>query len=235
MCPITTRWFEIRDAAPMRIVALADTHLFTEDLDAIPDGDVLVHAGDLLRGGDLDELKRGIAFMKALPHKHKLFIPGNHDRCFEESFDQAIKLCGEIKVLLDDHHQIEGVNFYGSPWQPAYNEWAFNLKRGEALKQKWDAIPFDTHILVTHGPPYGVLDGSKTKGRHGCEELLAAVVKRQSIKLHLFGHIHESGGVFERDALFANVTTWECERAATVIDFIDQKAVPVFVPPRGSL
>lgn len=216
----------------MRIVAMADTHLFTEDLKSIPAGDVLVHAGDLLRGGDLAELEQGIAFLKALPHRHKIFVPGNHDRCFESDVDAARALCDGISVLIDESLTIDGVHFYGSPWQPAFNDWAFNLPRGAPLSEKWARIPHAVDVLITHGPPQGILDASEMEGRHGCSDLAKAVQERPEIALHLFGHIHPAGGVLDRGTLYANVTTWECERSPTVIDLNGGSAVPVVVPPR---
>lgn len=94
---------------------------------------------------------------------------------------------------------IEGVRFYGSPWQPRFMHWAFNLSRGEDLRRKWDFIPEDTDVLVTHGPPHGRLDlvprdRAGIFENTGCEELLLAV-KRIRPKLHVFGHIHEGYGV----------------------------------------
>ena len=218
----------------MRIVALSDTHLFTEDLKPIPDGDVLVHAGDLLRGGDLDELREGIAFFKALPHRYKILVPGNHDRCFETDVDAARALCEGFSVLIDESLTVDGVHFYGSPWQPEFNDWAFNLPRGAPLAEKWALIPHTVDVLITHGPPRGILDGTGEGRRgHGCEDLAKAVQERSTIALHMFGHIHPAGGVIAQGTLYANVSTWECERDPTVIDIIDGKAVPVVVPPRS--
>ncbi len=214
----------------MRIVAVADTHLFHDEL-VVPDGDVFVHAGDMCQGGSLEELGRAAAWIRALPHRHKVIIAGNHDFPFAERADEARALVEDFVYLQDASATIDGVSFWGSPWQPEFNDWAFNLPRGRALADKWGLIPDGVDVLVTHGPPLGLGDHGPVAGRLGCEELLARVrVVRP--KLHLFGHIHQDGGAWRHGTtLFANVTTWECERAPTVIDLDASGAHPVLVPP----
>src|SRR5947209_8263912 len=117
----------------MRIVAVADTHTFESDLGPIPDGDVFVHAGDLLRGGTLEELRPVADWIRRLPHRHKIVVAGNHDWCFVTERDAACAMLGETIYLQDSGMTIEGVHVWGSPWQPEYNDWAFNLPRGAAL------------------------------------------------------------------------------------------------------
>lgn len=237
----------------MRIVAVADTHLFHGELD-VPDGDVFVHAGDLCRGGDLAELREAAAWIADLPHRHKIVVAGNHDwslapcapdappRCRsclarDESCAgdpaAARALLSGITYLEDAGATIDGVRFWGSPWQPAFHDWAFNLPRGEALAAVWRRIPPGTDVLVTHGPPAGIGDRSPVGGRAGCADLRARVAELAP-RLHLFGHIHQDGGAWQHGAtVFANVTTWECERAPTVIDLIGGEVAPVRVPPHG--
>jgi predicted phosphohydrolase len=217
----------------VRIVAVADTHLFHGEL-VVPDGDVFVHAGDMCRGGSIVELELAARWILALPHRHKVIVSGNHDWAFAESPAEACAVFGDaVHYLQDSGCTIEGVRFWGSPWQPEYNDWAFNLPRGEALAAKWALIPEGIDVLVTHGPPAGVGDRSSYAGREGCAELRARVQALRP-KLHLFGHIHEDGGVVEEDGVtYANVTTWECERQPTVIDVDERGVVPVIVPPHG--
>ena len=93
---------------------------------------------------------------------------------------------------------LHGIKIYGSPWQPWFYDWAFNLARGSEIKEKWDAIPTDTNILVTHGPPHGILDQTSSGEHAGCEELLKTVRGRVRPRYHVFGHIHEAYGT-ERD------------------------------------
>ena len=203
----------------MRIVAVADTHMYEGDLGAIPDGDVFVHAGDLCRRGTLDELRTVVPWLQRLPHRYKIVIAGNHDWCFAREPDGAKQLLGASIIYLQDSGvSIDGVSFWGSPWQPRYRNWAFNLDRGAPLAAVWQQIPVGTEILITHGPPRGFGDRTPWPSRAGCEDLLAAVQCVRPV-VHLFGHIHTDGGVWrDADIVYVNATTSECERMPTVID-----------------
>ena len=179
----------------MRIVAVADTHLFTDDL-ALPPGDLLVHCGDLCRQGDLAELAEAAAWLLAQPHPHKIVIAGNHDWAFVTDPAAARALLPGVTYLQDAAATINGLRVYGSPWQPRFFDWAFNLDRGAPLKAKWDLIPADTDVLITHGPPQGIGDLCYDGAKVGCEELLAAL-GRVRPRVHVFGHIHEAYGTTE--------------------------------------
>jgi len=215
----------------MRLVAVADTHLFHDDL-RLPPGDVFIHAGDMCRRGDLEELERALDWIRGLPYRHKVIVAGNHDWAFARMPGRARALLGDDLTYLEDSQVvIDGLRFWGSPWQPAYGGWAFNLPRGGPLADKWARIPEGLDVLVTHGPPEGVGDGSSVAGRMGCADLRDRV-RITRPRLHLFGHIHEDGGLWRADATcYANVTTWECERAATVIDIDPHAITEVHVPP----
>lgn len=219
----------------MRIVAVADTHLFHGEL-VVPEGDVFVHAGDLCRGGTLDELERGLAWVRSLPHPCKILVAGNHDWAFAREPTAARALVGEGVVYLEDGGaEVGGLRAWGAPWQPAFCDWAFNLPRGPALAEKWAHIPPGLDLLITHGPPEGVGDRSSMGGRAGCADLRARVAEVRP-RVHLFGHIHEDGGAWlVGGTLFVNCTTWECERAPTVLD-VDPASGEVRVvsspPPR---
>lgn len=216
----------------MRIVAVADTHLYTRDL-IVPDGDVFVHAGDMCQGGTLDELMSVVEWMADLPHRHKVIIAGNHDWSFIEAGSHARALVAEFHYLQDQALELEGVRFYGSPWQPEHGGWAFNLPRGPQIAERWQLIPPGLDVLITHGPPAGFGDRTPVAGRAGCADLRRRV-DLVAPRLHMFGHIHQDGGVWTHGATtFANVTTWECERGATVIDLDATGVHPVIVPPHG--
>ena len=104
--------------------------------------------------------------------------------------------------LNDSSYELpNGIRVYGSPYQPEFCDWAFNLPRGEPCLQEWLKIPDETHLLITHGPPFGY--GDKVKGGMpvGCQDLLNEVVNRVRPSVHLFGHIHEDYGVFEEEGL----------------------------------
>jgi Icc-related predicted phosphoesterase len=196
---------------------------------------VFVHAGDLCRLGSLDELSEAIRWLRSLPHAIKVVVAGNHDVCLEDQSAVARRIVvGEGLVYLEDAGaEISGVRFWGSPWQPEYHGWSFNLPRGKPLADKWARIPEATDVLITHGPPEGIGDGSSIgAARAGCRDLLMRVAKVRPL-VHLFGHIHEDGGAWSIDGTtYFNCTTWECERAPTVFD-VDPRArtvVPVAVP-----
>jgi Icc-related predicted phosphoesterase len=218
----------------MRLVAVSDTHLFEAELDPVPEGDVFVHAGDLLRRGTLEELALVARWLQNLPHRHKVVVAGNHDWCFAREPELARRaLGGGIVYLQDEGAEIEGLRFWGSPWQPEYNGWAFNLPRGRPLEERWALIPDQIDVLVTHCPPRGFGDRAPVGGRSGCEALLGTAL-RIGPALHLFGHIHQDGGIWhEGGVCFANVTTWECEREPTVLDIdpVTRAVTPVRVPP----
>ncbi len=195
-----------------RLVLISDTHL-KDYVPLVPPGDVLVHAGDLTTFGDLSELKEAVAQLAALPHPHKVVIAGNHDFCFERLAEAARALIAPHAVYLEDSaHTHAGITFYGSPWQPFFHSWAFNLHRGPALAAKWAQIPDTVDVLITHGPPHGILDQVHDGDSVGCEDLTRAV-ERVRPALHVFGHIHEAYGQEERQwedgsrTLFVNAST----------------------------
>lgn len=162
----------------------------------VPDGDVFVHAGDGTNHGRVDEVYKFAAQLKALPHKHKVVIAGNHDWLFFTKSKVARRIMREAGVtyLQDSETTIDGVCFYGSPWQPEFCSWAFNLPRGRALAEKWALIPSNTDVLITHGPPWGERDQVRGGEHLGCE-MLRAAVNRVWPKVHVFGHIHDGYGV----------------------------------------
>lgn len=177
----------------LTIVATSDTHGRHEKM-VIPPGDVFIHAGDLSAHGTLGNLARFNDWLGTLPHRHKLIIAGNHDFCFERTPDEARALVTHATYLQDEAVEIEGVKFYGSPWQPWFMNWAFNLGSPRELREKWDLIPADTDVLITHGPAYGHADLSK-RGEHlGCREMLDTIEQRVRPGWHIFGHIHEAHG-----------------------------------------
>lgn len=178
----------------MRLVILSDTHGFHDRI-SVPPGDVLIHCGDATAFGTIQEVSAFNVWLGKQPHSYKIFVPGNHDRLFEQISDPRLFLTN-ASVLIDEEIVIRKVKIYGSPWQPEFCNWAFNLPRGKELEKKWDKIPRDTDVLITHGPPYGILDTVRKSDRAnhlGCEEL-RLVVDRIKPKIHVFGHIHGSFG-----------------------------------------
>ena len=213
----------------IRLVFISDTHGF-HDI-AVPAGDVLIHAGDGCSRGTLEEAQRWGAFLGAQPHRHKLAIVGNHDRCFESDLETARQaLPPAVTFMHDSGCELEGVRYWGAPWQPWFLSWAFNLARGPELAKKWALIPDDTDVLVTHGPPHGILDRTDADLEVGCEELLVAL-QRVRPRVHAFGHIHEGYGVVQRDGtMFINASTctlrYRPTNAAIVVDLPRDRAQP---------
>jgi Icc-related predicted phosphoesterase len=199
----------------MKITLISDTHnkhkLITQDL---PGGDLLIHAGDISSMGYEHEIREFCKWYNSLDnYTNKVFIAGNHDWGFQINTEKVKEILGlyeNITYLQDDSVLIgqDVVNVYGSPWQPEFYNWAFNLPRqGVELKEKWDNIPTNTDILVTHGPAYGYVD--KVIGRTenlGCE-LLTERIKQVKPKIHVCGHIHTGYGyTFDGDTHYINAS-----------------------------
>ena len=178
----------------MRIVCISDTHNRHDAL-RVPDGDLLVHAGDMSGQGSPDEVRAFAAFLTSLPHRDKVVIAGNHDFLFEQRPQTAQGLlAGSCTYLEDAEATVGGLRIWGSPWQPWFYDWAFNLRRGRAIRAKWELIPDGIDVLVTHGPPAGHGDRTARGEAVGCEDLRDAIARVRP-RLHVFGHIHEAYGV----------------------------------------
>lgn len=198
----------------MRIVCVSDTHLMHErgPLE-VPDGDLLIHAGDALAGGSLSELVVFCGWLAKLPHRRKVFVPGNHDWPFEQDLAAAkARLPEGVICLVDEEAVVDGLRIYGSPWQPEFMDWAFNLPRGHRLREKWNRVPNGVDILVTHGPPLRILDLNYASEHVGCGDLHDVVTGRVRPRLHVFGHIHGGHGTFAvGPTLFVNASI--CDEA----------------------
>jgi len=183
----------------LKAIFISDTHGKHERLE-LPEGDIILHAGDVSKRGTEDEIDSFLAWFDGLYYKHKVFIAGNHDFYFEQASKEEIKnkIPEGIHYLDDSGIEIEGVHIWGSPISPWFFDWAFNRKRGEDIRKHWELIPRNTDVLLTHGPPFGILDTTVADMNVGCEELLK-VVKQIKPKVHAFGHIHEAYGVEEKE------------------------------------
>ncbi len=189
----------------MRIVAISDTHGLHNEV-ALPPGDVLVHAGDITEYGEHADIQTFISWFARQRFKHKIFIAGNHDFWAEKNSEQMNVMAREAGVhyLCDNGVSIEGVHFWGSPRTPKFMEWAFMLADSHEADSVWQQVPDTTHVLITHGPPHGVLDELNITGKSsdrsvrrehvGCTELIKRV-QQIGIPLHIFGHIHEGYGI----------------------------------------
>ncbi|MEY4573165.1 MAG: hypothetical protein RLZ10_2449 [Bacteroidota bacterium] len=202
----------------MKITFISDTHnkhnQITKDL---PGGDLLIHAGDISSMGYKHEIQQFCKWFDSLDnYTNKIFIAGNHDWGFQDHPSQTKEIIDFYKNItyLQDQIDMIGENtedmikVWGSPWQPEFYNWAFNLPRnGTELEGKWGLIPNDTDILITHGPAWGYVDkifGNQTP--LGCE-LLTTKIKEIKPKIHVCGHIHSAYGyVFDGDTHFINAS-----------------------------
>lgn len=213
-----------------RIVCISDTHhrygqgMSYPEL-KLPEGDVLVHSGDATMQGSESEVATFNEWLGRQPFRHRIFVPGNHDWIFQNNPKLALSLMTNAKVLIDQgvvldqddqlypwdsEKKMDGIKIYGSPWQPLFYDWAFNLTRGKQLADKWSLIPEGTNLLVTHGPPlhqgdqvtryqsdfsYQIPIGVENVG---CWDL-AERIKVIKPTWHQFGHIHVGHGITKDD------------------------------------
>ena len=185
-----------------KICCISDTHDLLDYID-LPDADLLVHAGDISMMGTVEQILKFNEDCGRIEHKFKygiVFIAGNHDWLFQKNNLLARSLITNATYLEDSHVTINGLKIYGAPWQPTFYNWAFNLDRGLPIKAKWDLIPDDVDVLITHGPPYGILDVvgpnrfNPVALHVGCEELAKRIEQIPNLKLHVSGHLHNSHG-----------------------------------------
>ena len=169
----------------MRVVVTADTHDCQPHLLA---GDVLIHAGDLTTDGTVDQVSAAAAWLRAQPHSVKLVVAGNHDRALEHRRD----LLAGLTYLQDCGVVVGGMRFWGSPWTPPWQNFAF-MQEASERRAAWDKIPKGLDVLITHGPPMDVLDRTISGVHVGCP-LLYTAVQAQMPRFHVFGHIHEGFG-----------------------------------------
>lgn len=237
----------------MRLVCISDTHSLHHQMEhPLPKGDVLIHAGDISNKGGEQDVKDFINWFQNLGGwDQKIFISGNHDYCFERinkpsykgNYEWLSNLMSpenlsqsDITYLEDSSFTIETpefdrpIKFYGSPWQPNFYDWAFNLPRmGEEMKSKWDMIPDDTDVLITHGPPQEIrdfVDNWRSPMNVGCELLRYEVENRIKPLLHVFGHIHGAyGAAYVKDTLYVNASTcderYEPINKPIVVDLVE--------------
>lgn len=181
------------------IDCISDLH---GDYPDLPGGDLLIVAGDLTLNGFAREYLYFEDWLFSQVYEKIIFIAGNHDKHLELLYKHNSSLwigkLDDTNYLCDSGTEFRGLKIWGSPWTPTFYNWSFMKDRGRAIKEKWDLIPKDTDILITHGPPRGILDLNGQCVECGCDDLLKAVLEIKP-KLHVFGHIHESYGKIDYD------------------------------------
>ncbi len=188
----------------MRIVVISDTHGLHRKL-TIPECGTLIHAGDFtFYATEHSMLYDFNQWLSELPHRHKIIIPGNHEFALEEPRNRGAITNGTL--LVDSGVDVEGIKIWGSPVTPLYGG-AFGMSRAVDSKRHWTRIPDDFDILVTHGPPLGVLDcGPGSEHHEGSPELSEAVLGAKP-RLYVFGHIHGGYGTLRTpDTVFVNAS-----------------------------
>lgn len=199
----------------IKVVCISDTHCVHREI-SLPGGDILIHAGDCTRGGTFEQLRDFLDWFSTQPFSHRIWIAGNHDITLDQKFyaenwsrfhrkyakqdlDQIqslIRSYDNITYLEDTMLEVEGLKIYGSPWQPTFFNWAFNVERGCAIDAIWSSIPSGVDIVMTHGPPLGYGDLCNSGIRAGCANLLHHIMYRIQPRVHIFGHIHEDVGIW---------------------------------------
>ncbi|XP_066933500.1 metallophosphoesterase domain-containing protein 1-like [Clytia hemisphaerica] len=192
-----------KDSDSVRIVIISDTHGTKKIPEIVPDGDILIHCGDFTLHGRLVEVESFNEILGSIKHKfkHILVIAGNHELMMDPSLngsrpEECQRILSNCTYLEDEGIELMGIKFYGTPWHPEHRVGdAFSVKCGEECLSKWEKIPFDTDVLMTHTPPYGVCDEGHHIKHAGCPELLYIVQEKVKPRIHAFGHIHEAYGI----------------------------------------
>lgn len=179
----------------LKIVAISDTHENWGKL-VIPECDILISAGDYSFRGSPNVVKDFHAWLNIQPAKHVISVQGNHESWVEKNFLEAkqiaLEACSRVNFIDEGLVVINGVNFWGSAVTPFFCNWAWN-RHSHEIQEHWDKIPANTNVLITHGPPYNVLDLCPDGRRVGCPKLMTKI-REVKPKVHIFGHIHWSYG-----------------------------------------
>jgi Icc-related predicted phosphoesterase len=199
MQPKTTHRRRDKVRRSLRIVLLSDMHELHREVD-VPEGDILLCAGDwTMQSRSLRSIADFNQWLGELPHQHKICVPGNHETYLQTTPTNRSLLTNAI-LLINEGVEIEGLRIWGSPVTPVGP--AFGVISAEERRRLYGTIPEDTDILITHGPPRGILDHAP--GSHflsGDQELLDAVTRLKP-RCHTFGHVHlpqNSPRIFETE------------------------------------
>lgn len=191
----------------IQVVCISDTHNSHHSQPALPQGDILIHAGDLTHSGTPNELSDALDWLSSHPHPVKIFVAGNHDSSLAdpETRQQILSTHPSLIYLENSSTEVtvreHVLRVYGSPYTPKHGSWQFQYPRvwprsysrdqvGCQAIEIWSSVPPLTDVVVTHGPPFSHLDLS----RMGCYALLAEMWRVRP-RLHVFGHIHAARGI----------------------------------------
>jgi Icc-related predicted phosphoesterase len=198
---------------------ISDTHRKHREV-TIPDCDILIHCGDFcsFQCADLRTLDDADSWFAESPAKHVVCIGGNHDFLLQSrEFRFA-----HAQFLEDTLVEVAGLSIYGSPWCPDLAGFAYHATSAELL-ERWRQIPMGVDILITHTPPFGLLDLPTSGAIHlGCP-LLREELDRIRPRVHVFGHVHASHGMYQTpethyiNAAVVGGPDFEVRNAPTVI------------------
>lgn len=191
----------------MKLVFISDVHCRFSKIQ-IPKCDILISSGDYSFLGEEHEVRDFHKWLSKQDARYVVSLQGNHEKGVERNFQFCKQIaeesCPGVYFIDEGLIEIEGLKIWCSAITPFFHNWAWNRYRGEEIKRHWDRIPLDIDILVTHGPPYGILDTVSTYRpiEHlGCEELTNKIKELKQLKIHSFGHIHDSYGTIKIDGI----------------------------------
>lgn len=202
-----------------KIVGMSDTHNQHKKL-IVPECDILIHAGDATNRGEHNELAPFLNWMYEQKAKYKIYVPGNHDFYAETHPVRTRQMCEDrgITYLVDELVELDGTKIWGSPYTPKFGDWAFQYYTGEQALTHWGLIRQGIDVLVTHGPPYQMLDPGLLDEAIGCYFLFYKVIEIKP-KIHLFGHSHEGHGQKSFEGVhFYNVACGGAQNPVTEIE-----------------
>ena len=185
----------------MKLTIISDMHTDYRLLD-LSSADVLIVAGDIDTYYGQPSLYQFNCWLERQPFTHKIIVAGNHDRYLAEAGYKSVQKQLTNGIYLENSSvTVEGIKFYGSPITPTFLDWWFMADR-DKISKYWDMIPNDTDVLITHGPPYGILDyvnNTYNIDHHvGCKSLLQKVNEIKPM-IHCFGHIHCGYGIYKTE------------------------------------
>lgn len=197
----------------MKVTTFSDTHQ-QHDKVKIEPCDLLAFCGDSTNYKELhkneQEFKLFVDWFELQPAKYKVMIAGNHDGSLLKKYNKELLKEKGIIYLEHEYVEIEGRKIFGSPYTPTYGNWSFMISR-EKLGRYWDVLEEGIDLLITHGPPKGILDLSEKFDRTiefcGDSALMKAVNKVKP-KYHSFGHIHNGHGIINYGYRIIDGTTF---------------------------
>jgi len=181
----------------LALVLISDTHEFHREI-TVPRADLLLCSGDFtMFSRSLRAIVDFNEWLGELPHRYRVIVPGNHETFLQTNASNRSLLSNAV-VLINEGVEIEGLRIWGTPVTAGFGP-AFGIRSAEQRRRLYAKIPNGTDILITHGPPYGILDCSLGSSVHQGDPVLFEAVKRVRPKLHLFGHIHGAHGIYETE------------------------------------